>query len=291
MVQTYYEILGVPRRSTATELKSAYRRKVAETHPDRADGRVDEFRSVCAAWDVLRDPGRRQEYDARLDLQFRSTYSSSSSSSTTTAGGAASSSTATATPPPKAKPASTTTETAAPPPTSAARPAGAREAAGGPVSEPVAPEAAPGGSGPVAGVRRVWRGVSRHGVLVGTLLVVFVATGGLGVWWIGDGGRVLALAAGVYVAGVAVVLGMRWWGRFAPTGVYKLLMRACWGLVALWGLVAAVEWVGHRDDVYVPVVVAAAFSMFGGSVIWLWRLAAWRFEPAPTEQAQAQTAA
>jgi len=83
-------------------------------------------------------------------------------------------------------------------------------------------------------------------VLVGTLLVVFVATGGLGVWWIGDGGRILALAAGVYVAGVAVVLGMRWWGRFAPIGVYKLLMKACWGLVSLWGLVAAVEWVQRR---------------------------------------------
>ena len=283
MVQTYYEILGVPRRSTASELKSAYRRKVAETHPDRADGRVDEFRSVCSAWDVLRDPDRRQEYDARLDLQFRAAYSSS------TYGAAASSSTATATPPPKAKPTSTRTEATAPPPASAPRPAETREAAYGPVSEPVAPEPAPSGSGPVAGVRRLWLGVSRRRALVGTLLVVFLATGGLGVWWIGDGGRLLALAAGVYVAGVAGVLGMRWWGRFAPVGVYKLLMRACWGLVAIWGLVAAVEWVGHRADVYVPVVVAAAFALFGGSVIWLWRLAAWRFEePAPPTATQGQ---
>lgn len=280
MVQTYYEILGVPRRSTAAELKGAYRRKVAETHPDRADGRVDEFRSVCAAWDVLRDPDRRREYDARLDLQFRATFSPSGSSSSST-GEAASSSTATATPPPTAKPTSTRAEHSAPPP-SAPWSAEAREAAYGPVSEPVAPEPAPSGSGPVAGVRRVWRGISRRRVLVGTLLAVFAATGGLGVWWIGDGGRILALAAGVYVAGVAVVLGMRWWGRFAPVGVYRLLMKACWGLVALWLLVAAVEWVEHRDDVYVPVVVAAAFALFGGSVIWLWRLAAWRFE-APAE--------
>src|SRR3546814_12858288 len=136
MVQTYYEFLGVPRRSTAAELKGAYRRKVAETHPDRADGRVDEFRSVCAAWDVLRDPDRRREYDARLDLQFRATFSPSGSSSSPT-GEAASSSPPTDTPPPTAKPTPTRPETTTATP----------EAAYGPARESVTHDPTPGGSG------------------------------------------------------------------------------------------------------------------------------------------------
>lgn len=80
-----------------------------------------------------------------------------------------------------------------------------------------------------------------------------------------------------------MVLGMRWWGRFAPVGVYRLLMKACWGVVALWALVAAGLWVGHRDNVYVPVVVAAAFALFAVSVVWLWQLADWRFEVPATD--------
>lgn len=277
MVKTYYEILGAPRRSTRSELKSAYRRKVAETHPDRADGRVDEFRSVCAAWDVLRDPARREEYDARLDLQFRAAYGSSSSA---TYDAGASSRTTTTPPPPRPTP---TAERPAPTPRPSPGPADAPWTAQEPVSEPAAQESARRGSGRLAGVQRLWRGVSRRGMLVGTLVGVFMATSGLGVWWIADGGRLLAVAAGAYVAGVAVVLGMRWWGRFAPIGVYRLLMKACWGLVALWALVAAGLWVGHRDNVYVPVVVAAAFALFGVSVVWLWRLAAWRFEVPATD--------
>lgn len=62
---SHYEVLGVSQEATPAQIKSAYRRRVLQTHPDRA-GSVVEFRSVCAAWDVLRDPKRRMEYDARV---------------------------------------------------------------------------------------------------------------------------------------------------------------------------------------------------------------------------------
>ena len=255
-MQTYYEILGVERRSTTSELKGAYRRRVAETHPDRADGRVDEFRAVCAAWDVLRDPVLRQEYDVRLDLQFR-TATGSPSGSSSTAGEAS----------------------------STAPPTGPRpEKAYEPVGEQVAPESGRAASGPVAVVRRVWRRASGRRVLIGTLVAVLAATGGLGVWWIGDSSRLLALAAGVYVGGVAVVLGLRWWGPWAPIGVYRWLLKACWGLTTLWILVGAGGWILHQNEVYVPVAIAATYVLFGISAMGLWQLAAWRFKPSPADE-------
>src|SRR5699024_5153412 len=101
--ETYYGLLGVPRTATTAQIKSAYRRRVAQTHPDRAEGRVDEFRWVCAAWAVLRDPARRQEYDARLGLQPQTTSdpTTDGSRASNTGGQSSRASTATTGPPPR----------------------------------------------------------------------------------------------------------------------------------------------------------------------------------------------
>jgi len=57
-----YEILGVERTASADDLRTAYRQRARETHPD-AGGQPGEFQAVQAAWEVLGDPERRRRYD------------------------------------------------------------------------------------------------------------------------------------------------------------------------------------------------------------------------------------
>src|SRR6202040_1027381 len=63
----YYEVLGVERRATAAELKTAYRKLAMEFHPDRNQGdkqAEERFKEVGEAYAVLSDPQKRQRYDA-----------------------------------------------------------------------------------------------------------------------------------------------------------------------------------------------------------------------------------
>jgi curved DNA-binding protein len=61
-----YEILGVPRKSTAEELKRAYRKLAKKYHPDVNPGNKaseEKFKEVTAAFEVLSDEKRRKLYD------------------------------------------------------------------------------------------------------------------------------------------------------------------------------------------------------------------------------------
>lgn len=61
----YYEVLGVERTASAEDIKRAFRRKAREFHPDvnKADDAEERFKEVNAAYDVLSDPGKRDQYD------------------------------------------------------------------------------------------------------------------------------------------------------------------------------------------------------------------------------------
>jgi len=61
-VRDLYEILGVTRDASEEELKRAYRRKAREVHPDQG-GDEESFKELTAAYEVLRNPTARANYD------------------------------------------------------------------------------------------------------------------------------------------------------------------------------------------------------------------------------------
>jgi curved DNA-binding protein CbpA len=61
-----YKILGVTPKSSAEEIKRAYRRLAKKLHPDLnpGDKRIEaQFKELTAAYDLLGDPDRRARYD------------------------------------------------------------------------------------------------------------------------------------------------------------------------------------------------------------------------------------
>jgi curved DNA-binding protein len=62
----YYEVLGVPKTATQTEIKKAFRRLAREHHPDTNPGDAEaekRFKDVNEAHAVLSDPEKRKRYD------------------------------------------------------------------------------------------------------------------------------------------------------------------------------------------------------------------------------------
>jgi molecular chaperone DnaJ len=62
----YYEVLGVPRGASDSEIKKAYRRQARSHHPDANPGDTgaeDRFKELTEAYEVLSNPEARQAYD------------------------------------------------------------------------------------------------------------------------------------------------------------------------------------------------------------------------------------
>jgi molecular chaperone DnaJ len=58
-------VLGVSKTATAEEIKRAFRHRARELHPDvnKASDAEERFKEVNAAYDVLSDPAKREQYD------------------------------------------------------------------------------------------------------------------------------------------------------------------------------------------------------------------------------------
>lgn len=58
----YYEVLGVSKDASPEEIKKAFRKKAVELHPDRG-GDESKFKEINEAYEVLKDPQKKQAYD------------------------------------------------------------------------------------------------------------------------------------------------------------------------------------------------------------------------------------
>lgn len=58
-----YAVLGISRSASGRQVKDAFRKRAAKTHPDRNAGDRAEFEKVKLAWEVLGDPKRRRAYN------------------------------------------------------------------------------------------------------------------------------------------------------------------------------------------------------------------------------------
>jgi curved DNA-binding protein len=68
----YYEVLGVGRGASEEEIRRAYRKLARKYHPDvnKEAGAEDRFKEISEAYEVLRDPEKRERYD-RLGANWR----------------------------------------------------------------------------------------------------------------------------------------------------------------------------------------------------------------------------
>ncbi len=63
----YYEVLEISRYASQREIKGAFRRLARKYHPDRNSTVSDDImKNINIAFEILSDPGKRQQYDETL---------------------------------------------------------------------------------------------------------------------------------------------------------------------------------------------------------------------------------
>ena len=72
MTKSLYETLGVNERASAEEIKKAYRKLARKYHPDvnKDESAIDKFKEINAAYEILSDKKKKDEYDMYGDQMF-----------------------------------------------------------------------------------------------------------------------------------------------------------------------------------------------------------------------------
>ena len=72
MAKSLYETLGVGERAAADEIKKAYRKLARKYHPDvnKEESAIEKFKEINAAYEVLSDKKKKDEYDMYGDQMF-----------------------------------------------------------------------------------------------------------------------------------------------------------------------------------------------------------------------------
>ena len=66
MKEDYYDILGVSKTASDSEIKKAYRKKAIQYHPDKNPGDSEaelNFKKAAEAYEVLGNPDKKARYD------------------------------------------------------------------------------------------------------------------------------------------------------------------------------------------------------------------------------------
>jgi len=66
MKEDYYDILGISKDASASEIKKAYRKMALKYHPDKNPGdkeAEDKFKKAAEAYEVLSNPDKKSRYD------------------------------------------------------------------------------------------------------------------------------------------------------------------------------------------------------------------------------------
>jgi len=63
MSESFYDVLGVSKDASQDDIKKAFRNKVKEYHPDRNPDGGEQMKAINEAYDTLKDPEKRNEYD------------------------------------------------------------------------------------------------------------------------------------------------------------------------------------------------------------------------------------
>jgi DnaJ-class molecular chaperone len=68
-MKTYYDVLGLPKHATISEIKKAYRTLSKKLHPDmNPDPEAhNKFIEIQEAYEFLSDPSRKHKYDIKIE--------------------------------------------------------------------------------------------------------------------------------------------------------------------------------------------------------------------------------